>query len=411
MVKKKTVYRNYHELCHAFTVTDAPIGRVSSNRMHWDGNIMYSYYTPIAKKYKDKNILLIDRNFCNYSVSTSNHIWSLKRAFSHWTIIYGSGISNNLRQTLQGYVKFFKTFRKKYNFNKKFDAPACDNNRILYKNVYDDYTKLSDFLKVDLLSEEDRKEVELIINNIKKLEEHNSNLSSVRRQKILERCKKQEDIRHELLLKTVDYIYTEINKLQSPEINLSEYTLDTIIVFVKNWINTHQRELEQKFEHIDETGNRIYINRNTVIEYVSAKLLNIDLSDFNTELYKWENPYDHDNYEYHRLVDYRKGYPDSIYSIGHYIKVQENGELITNNSAHVQPNCSNDVYLMALYYLNDKFSLDEKKKRLMGRHCGSFTIRTVEENYTQVGCHTFVKPIIAQFVKDYSKYLRELEIK
>ena len=407
MTKKKTVYRNYDELCHEFTVTKEKIGRVSSNRMHWDGNVMYSYYTPIAKKYQNKGILVIDRNYCGYSVSTSNHIWALKQAFNHWTIIYSFGITNNLHQTLQGYVKFFKTFRKMYNFNKKFDAPACDSNRLLYKSVYKDYKKLSDFLKVDLLSEEEHKDVDLIIDNIKKLEEHNQHLSSVRRQKVLENCKKGEDIRHNLLIKTVDYIYNEINKLQSSAFNLSEYTLDDILNFIKNWISTHEKELEQKFEHDGADGHKIYINRNTVMEYVAVKLLNIDISDFNTELYMWKNPYDNEDLSYRRLTDYREGYPKDVYSIGNYIKVQENGELITNSFAHVQPSCSNDVYLMALYYLNDNYSLADKKKRLINRHCGSFVIRTIEKHYVQVGCHTFLKPILQQFVKDYSKFLKK----
>jgi hypothetical protein len=93
------------------------------------------------------------------------------------------------------------------------------------------------------------------------------------------------------------------------------------------------------------------------------------------------------------------------------MKLLQDGSIKTNRYATVETDCVSNIFLMAIYYLNDQYSLELKKERLIGKHCGPFTIREVTDHYVAVGCHTFLKPLIAQFVKDYSKYLKELEVK
>lgn len=406
MTRKKTVYSNYNELCHAFTVTKEQIGRVSSNRMHWDGNVMYSYYTPIAKKYQDKGILVIDRNYCGYSVATSNHIWALKQAFSHWTIIYGFGISKNLRQTLQNLKKVLVKFRKKRNFVKKFDAPACQKDRTLFKNTLKDYKTLSDILVCDLMSEEEHRYVDLILNNINAYEQHKDEIYKKRRENEWYKLREDEENRHKYLLDIVEYCTNRI-KFDTKEHNIDVESLSISEAYslIYEWIHEHDKSIIEDCEIPEKYQGRY--NRTHIIEYVMCNLLGIDLSDYKNDIYHWTNIYAGEPWKHQDNGEKREGYPRWLSGIGDYMKLLQDGSIKTNRYATVSTDCVSSIFLMALYYLNDQYSLEMKQGKLIGKHCGSFTIREITDHYVAVGCHTFLKPILQQFVKDYSKFLKK----
>ena len=406
----KTTFANYSELCHEWTLPASKYGKVSSHIMHFDGNIMYSYNASIAKKYQSKGILVINRQYCGYSVSTSNHIWAVKNAFSHWTIIFDFGVSKNLRQTLQNLKKFLVHFRRKRNFVKKFDAPACQDDRSLFKAVLKDYKTLSDILVCDLMSEEEHKYVDVILNNINAYEQHKNAIYKKRREQQWYNLREDEENKHKYLLKVVEYC-TDRVKFALKESNVDTESMSVLecYEFVNDWVSEHVESIIKDCE-IPEKYQCRY-NKGHIVEYVMCNLLNIDLSDYKNDIHHWTNQYAGEPWKNQDYGEEREGYPRWLTGIGDYMKLLSDGSIKTNRYATVSTDCVSSIFLMAIYYLNDQYSLEMKQQKLIGKHCGAFVIRKVTDHYVAVGCHTFLKPIIAQFVKDYSKYLKELEVK
>ena len=405
-----TTFSNYDQLCHQWTLPEAKYGKVSSHRMHFDGNIMYSYNAPIAKKYQSKGILVINREYCGYSVSTSNHIWAVKSAFNHWTIIYDFGVSKNLRQTLQNLKKFLVHFRRKRNFVKKFDAPACQDDRTLFKGVLKDYKTLSEFLVCDLMSEEEHKYVDLISDNIEKYEQHKDEIYKKRREQQWYNLREDEENKHKILLEIVEYCTNRVKfDFKEHNIDVESLSMNEAYELVKEWVHEHDKSIIEDCEIPEKYQGRY--SRERIIEYVMCNLLNIDLSDYKNEIYHWTNQYAGEPWKNQDHGETREGYPRWLSGIGDYMKLLQDGSIKTNRYATVSTDCVSNIFLMAIYYLNDQYSLERKYKKLIGKHCGAFVIREVTDHYVAVGCHTFLKPIIAQFVKDYSKYLKELEVK
>ena len=406
----KTTFANYNELCHTWTLPASKYGKVSSHRMHFDGDIMYSYNAPIAKKYQSKGILVINREYCGYSTSTSNHIWAVKSAFSHWTIVYDFGVSKNLRQTLQNLKKFLVKFRRKRNFVKKFDAPACQEDRTLFKGVLKDYKTLSDFLVCDLMSEEEHKYLDLISDNIDKYEKYKEEVYNKKREQQWYNLREDEENRHKILLEVVEYCTNRI-KFDTKEhnIDISSLSINEAYTLINEWILEHDKSIIEDCEVPEKYHGRY--SRGHITEFVMCNLLGIDLSDYKNDIYHWTNPYAGEPWKHQDNGETREGYPRWLNSIGDYMKILTDGSIKTNRYATVSTDCVGSIFLMALYYLNDQYSLEMKQGKLIGKHCGSFVIREVTDHYVAVGCHTFLKPIIAQFVKDYSKYLKETEVK
>ena len=404
----KTTFANYNELCHEWTLPDIKYGKVSSHRMHFDGDIMYSYNAPIAKKYQSKGILVINREYCGYSTSTSNHIRAVKSAFNHWTILYDFGISKNLRQTLQNLRKFLVHFRRKRNFIKKFDAPACQEDRTLFKGVLKDYKTLSDILVCDLMSEEEHKYVDVILNNINAYEQHKNEIYTKKREQQWYKLREDEENQHKFLLEIIDYCVDRISfDFKEHNIDANSLSMNEAYELVKEWINEHEQSIKEDCGVPD----KYYMPRTFLIEYVICKLLNIDISDYKNDLYHWTNRYAGEPWKNQDHGETREGYPHWLRSIGDYMKLLPDGSIKTNRFATVSTDCVSSIFLMAIYYLNDQYSLEMKQQKLIDKHCGAFVIREVTDHYVAVGCHTFIKPIIAQFVKDYTKYLKELEVK
>lgn len=146
----KTVFTNT-EIVHVFCQQSQNNGR--SNSMFFEENKIYSYgYHYLLGEFIDRNTIVI--NDKGYSKTTSKHIGLLASASSHLRQFYKTTTDIDIvHETIKEYLKKMSTARTK--------------QAVYLSEIYDNYTKLNDFL--DYTKNKLSKEESLKYREIKKI--------------------------------------------------------------------------------------------------------------------------------------------------------------------------------------------------------------------------------------------------
>lgn len=353
-------YSHNEAVAHAFVYAGPTESGTNPNQTMWfNGDTLYSYQTPIAKKYAKSRVVVIHTT--RISTTTSCQTWLVRKAFDEsWTVIRCDCL--NLKK-IPAYIKnqlkeMMKVFPK--NKDDKDILNSVDSRRLC-----SDYGAVCAGIGYSLPEKYDQ----FVKKNI---EYENQRIQQVNAARLEKERKRQEELK-----RNCEVYIQEIQEL--PSFNeLQEYKHKTNQLFLEDFYKDIKYLL---VSFAESKGKSMYSEEMRFVhKHLIHSFLDItthtsdDILYYDLVFLSQESPKTF-NVKTDRYIDF----PIAETMVNYFIKL-----------------CNT--------YIENPTNTD-----LLGKHVGPYTIRGCNDDHIRVGCHIFHKNQIILFLKEleYAKKCME----
>lgn len=353
-------YSHSEAVAHAFVYAGLTESGTNPKQTMWfNGDTLYSYQTPIAKKYPEKRIVVIHTT--RISTTTSQQTWLVNRAFDEsWAVIRCDCLD---LKKIPTYIKtqikeMMKAFPKK-----KDDKDIL--NDVASRTLCSDYGAVCAEIGYNL----PEKYAQFVKKNI---EYENQRIQKANAARMEKEHKRQEEVKRNCEVYVQEIQEMSIFKeLQKYKHKTNQLFLEDFYKSLEDLLHTFARS-KDKSTYSDEM---CYIHR-----YLMHSFLDVDV-DTDKGIYYYDFVFLSQtspktfNVKTDRYIDF----PITETMVNHFIK------------------------------LCNMYVEDYDYNELLGKHVGPYTIRYCNDEHIKVGCHIFHKNQIILFLKEleYAKKVME----
>lgn len=344
-------YSQNEAVAHAFVYAGPTESGTNPNQTMWfNGDTLYSYQTPIAKKYPEKRMVVIHTT--RISTTTSHQTWLVNRAFDDsWTVIRCDcldlkKIPTYIKNQLKEMMKVFPKRKDDKDILNNVDSrDLCYNYSVICAGIgYSLPEKYAQFVK---------KNVDYETQRIQKVNAARLEKERKRQEELKRTCEAYvQEIKEEPLYKilqeykhTTDQLFLE---------DFYKFLEDLLLTFARSKDkSTYSDEMRYMHRYLMHSFIDIDINADECAYYYDFVFLSqTSPKTFNVKTDRYIN------------------FPITETMVNHFIKL-----------------CN--------MYIEDPNNGD-----ILGKHVGPYTIRSYNDNQIRIGCHIFHRNQIILFLKE-----------